>query len=92
MSTWNQFPQDTIRPKDKELVWCTMDPWGNNPTKCYYVDEGWGAAHFVRQDTMYPYLESCWWRPIPPLAKVGYKVTDNLTSLLTVLKSFVKGK
>lgn len=92
MSEWIQFPQDDDRPKNGELVLCAMDPWGSNATKCYYMEEGWGGAHFIRQDTMSPYMVSCFWRRLPPLAKLGYKAADNLTSLLTVLESFIKGK
>lgn len=93
MSFWKQFPQDPERPKDRELVWCSWSPEDGESVKCYYVEEGWGPAHFIRQDTVTPYFESCFWRPIPPLFKVGHNVVDNLTSLLTVLESFItKGK
>ena len=89
MSEWKLFPQDADRPKDNELVWCSTYPDGTNPVKCYYVSEGFGASHFIRQDTMSPYMISCFWKPLSPMLKMGHGIADNLTSLLTVLESFI---
>lgn len=93
MSDW--FTSSEKQPKDGELVWCSN--YGpsldySDAKKCYYSTQGWNGSHFIAQDTMSPYgMAMCYWQPLSPVLKLGHGVADNLTSLLTVLESFVKG-
>jgi hypothetical protein len=92
MSNWKAFPMDEPWPKDKELVLASNTARDEDATECYFSLQGYSQRHFIEKKTGQPFgLMNCCWKPLPPHKKIRYAIADNLSSLLTVLKAFLKG-